>query len=128
MTPNDSLQIFSMLAALFLSAPFLGEWIGKVLEGEKHALSFLRPIESGIYKSLGVQELDPMNWKQYLSAVLGISLAGFAVLFGMQILQGTLPLNPQHFPGLSWHLAFNTAASFVSNTNWQSYSGEATMS
>jgi potassium-transporting ATPase potassium-binding subunit len=127
MTPNDTLQIASIFGALFFLAPLLGEWIGKVLEGEKHFLRFLRPVEVGIYQCLGVQEAETMDWKRYAAAVLGFSLAGFAVLFLFQIFQGSLPLNPQGLPSLSWHLAFNTAASFVSNTNWQSYSGEATM-
>lgn len=69
-----------------------------------------------------------MNWKQYLSAILGLNILGLAVLFFMLLGQHYLPLNPQQLPGLSWDLALNTAVSFVTNTNWQSYSGETTLS
>jgi K+-transporting ATPase ATPase A chain len=67
-----------------------------------------------------------MNWFQYLMAILLLNIFGLVLLFAMLMLQGILPLNPQQFPGLSWHLALNTAVSFVSNTNWQSYAGETT--
>ncbi len=69
-----------------------------------------------------------MNWKQYLCAILGLNMLGLAVLFFMLLGQHYLPLNPQQLPGLSWDLALNTAVSFVTNTNWQSYSGETTLS
>src|SRR4051812_16408453 len=128
MTPNDILQILAALLPLLFLSPILGDWIGKVLEGERHVLSFCRPIEVGLYRCLGVRETDEMNWKQYLKTVLVFSFVGFGLLFVLQILQGFLPLNPQGLPGLSWHLAFNTAVSFVTNTNWQAYGGEATMS
>jgi len=127
MSPNDTLQLVSVLAALFFLSPVLGEWIGKVLEAETHLLSFLRPVEVSLYRCLGIQEQQQMNWKRYLSAVLVFSLAGLVLLFLLLLFQGVLPLNPQSFPGASWHLAFNTAASFVSNTNWQAYGGESTM-
>ncbi len=128
MSQNEMLEIISLLAALLLISPFLGEWIAKVLEAENHVLSFLRPIETTLYRCMGVTENSQMHWKQYLLSVLAFSFAGFVFLFVLQMAQGALPLNPQILPGLSWHLAFNTAASFVTNTNWQSYGGESTMS
>lgn len=128
MSQNEIGQIASVMFALFLFAPLLGEWIGKVLEPQPHALRFLRPAEVLLYRCLGVKEAQSMNAKQYLSAVLSFSALGLVLLFLIQVGQRVLPLNPQGFAGLSWHLAFNTAASFVSNTNWQSYGGEATMS
>jgi K+-transporting ATPase ATPase A chain len=69
-----------------------------------------------------------MNWKTYLYAILFFNLYGFVFLFLLQMLQAYLPLNPEHLPGVSWHLSFNTAVSFVTNTNWQSYAGEITLS
>jgi len=128
MSPNDTLQVVSVLLVLFFLSPVLGEWIAKVLEAEKNVLGFMRPLEVGIYRAIGVRENEQMNWKPYLKSVIAFSVVGFVVLFLLQILQGRLPLNPQNLSGLSWHLAFNTAASFVSNTNWQSYGGESTMS
>ena len=128
MSPNDLVQIVSVLVPLLFLSPVLGEWIANVLEGQQHPLSFLRPLEAGVLRSLGVRDTDQMNWKRYLACVLAFSTVGLVFLFLLQIGQGHLPLNPQGFAGLSWHLALNTAASFVSNTNWQAYGGEATMS
>ncbi|STS89214.1 potassium-transporting ATPase subunit A [Klebsiella variicola] len=69
-----------------------------------------------------------MGWLQYLLAILLFNALGGLALFALLMLQGVLPFNPQHLPGLSWDLALNTAVSFVSNTNWQAYAGESTMS
>lgn len=128
MGPSDLMQIILVLVPLFFLSPLLGDWMAKVLEGEKHVLVFLKPLEVAVLRSLGARETDQMNWKRYLISVLAFSAVGLLLLVLLQIGQGALPLNPQSFAGLSWHLAFNTAASFVSNTNWQSYGGEATMS
>ena len=96
--------------------------------GEKNFLSkMLTPIEKWIYRITGVSESENMHWKKYLFSVLIFSAVGFTFLFILQLLQGVLPGNPQKLPGISWPLAFNTSASFVSNTNWQAYSGESTM-
>ncbi len=84
-------------------------------------------VERVLFSALGVSDRE-MNWKQYLSAILGLNILGLAVLFFMLLGQHYLPLNPQQLPGLSWDLALNTAVSFVTNTNWQSYSGETTLS
>ncbi len=128
MHANDVVQILAVLLPLLFLSPILGDWIAKTLEGERHPLSFLRAVEAGLYRLLGVEESASMNWKQYLTAILSFSAVGFVFLFLLQLLQGALPLNPQNLSGLSWHLAFNTAVSFVTNTNWQSYGGESTMS
>lgn len=84
-------------------------------------------VERVLFSALGVSNHE-MNWKQYLCAILGLNMLGLAVLFFMLLGQHYLPLNPQQLPGLSWDLALNTAVSFVTNTNWQSYSGETTLS
>ena len=88
----------------------------------------LRPVERLLYRVTGVNEAHEMRWTEYAAAMLLFSVVSMLVLYAMQRLQNFLPLNPNNFPALSPHLAFNTAASFTTNTNWQSYSGEATMS
>jgi K+-transporting ATPase ATPase A chain len=75
-----------------------------------------------------VNASQEQNWRQYTLALLAFNLAGFLLLFAVLLLQGYLPLNPQHLPGQEWSLAFNTAVSFMTNTNWQAYSGEASVS
>ncbi len=120
--------ILYVVLLIGLAVP-LGIYIGKVMNGEKVLLTrVLSPVERGIYKVMHIDPQEQMNWKKYaLSAVL-FSIFGFVILFLLNILQGFLPLNPQHLPGTSWHLAFNTTSSFVTNTNWQAYSGESTLS
>ena len=123
------LQYVLYLAILVVLGIPLGSYMGKVMNGEKTFLSkILVPCENGVYKLLGVNKEAQMSWKKYLACVLFFSLGGLVVLFLLQIFQGVLPANPQHLPGVSWHLSFNTASSFVTNTNWQSYSGESTLS
>lgn len=107
----------------------LGFYIYKVMTGQKVFLSFvLSPIERFIYKLMGIQSDDEMSPKGYAFSVIAFSVVGFIFVFAIQMIQNILPLNPEHMMATSWHLAFNTAASFVSNTNWQAYSGEATLS
>lgn len=121
-------DIFYTVLLVGLSVP-LGIYIYKVLMGQKVFLTrVLCPVEKGIYKFMGVQADEEMGAKKYTFAVLGFSTLGFIFLWGLQMLQGILPFNPQGMGGTSWHLAFNTASSFVSNTNWQAYSGESTLS
>ncbi len=111
-----------------LSIP-LGNYIYKVMMGQKVFLSrVLSPVEKGIYKLMGIDGEDEMSPKKYAFAAVAFSAVGFIVVFGVQMLQNMLPLNPEHLGATSWHLAFNTAASFISNTNWQAYSGESTLS
>lgn len=117
------------LAVLIVLAIPLGNYIKKVMEGEKTFLSLiLRPCELAVYKVLHIREDEQMNAKRYILCVLAFSAAGFVFLFLLQLLQGFLPGNPQGLPGVNWDLAFNTTASFVTNTNWQAYSGESTLS
>ena len=129
MTPMSWLQVLLYIVVLILLAKPLGAFIAKVYQGERTWLSpLLKPVEGLIYRALGIRSDEEMSWKTYTVALLGFSIFGFAVVFLLQLLQGRLPLNPQELRGIAPDLAFNTAASFVSNTNWQSYSGEVTMS
>ncbi|WP_163018728.1 potassium-transporting ATPase subunit KdpA, partial [Pseudomonas viridiflava] len=80
------------------------------------------------YRISGVDPRVEQSWKQYAWALLASNLTGFVLLFAILLLQGALPLNPQQLPGMEWSLAFNTPMSFITNTNWQAYSGEASLS
>lgn len=123
------IQYVIYLAVLVLLAIPLGAYIKKVMNGEKTFLSkILTPCENLVYKVMRVNKDEQMTWKKYLVSVLIFSGIGFVFLFVLQLLQGVLPLNPQKLPGVRWDLALNTAASFVTNTNWQAYTGEATLS
>ncbi len=107
----------------------LGLYLARVLEGGRTWLDpVLRPVEHVFYGAAGIDREAQQSWRGYGAALLAFSAAGFAFVYAILRLQGVLPLNPAHLPGLSPHLAFNTAVSFVTNTNWQSYAGEATMS
>lgn len=120
--------LFYIAILVGLSIP-LGNYIYKVMIGKKVFLSsIVQPVENGIYKVIGICRKDEMNAKKYAISVVAFSVVGFIFLFLLQIMQGLVPFNPQDLNGVNWHQAFNTAASFVSNTNWQSYSGESTMS
>jgi K+-transporting ATPase ATPase A chain len=107
----------------------LGLYMTRVFNGERTLLSFaLRPAERAIYALSGVREDEEQDWKNYGLAMLVFSIAGFFLLYALQRLQPVLPLNPQHLGPVPPDLAFNTSVSFVSNTNWQSYVPESTMS
>lgn len=107
----------------------LGVFMSRVWNGERTFLDpILRPVEAVFYAACGVDPKKSQSWHAYALALLAFNLVGFAITYAVLRLQGVLPLNPQGFPGLSEHLSFNTAISFVTNTNWQSYSGETTMS
>ena len=126
---NQILQYVLYIAILIALAIPLGRYIGKVMNREKTFLSkALVPVENFTYKVLHVDKNEDMGWKKYAVCCVLFSALGFAILFFLNMAQGFLPLNPQGFEGTSAHLAFNTTASFVSNTNWQSYSGESTLS
>lgn len=117
------------LAVLVALAIPLGAYIKKVMNGEKTFLSkILTPCENAVYKVMRVNKEEQMNWKKYAASVLIFSGIGLVFLFLLQLLQGVLPGNPQNLPGVKWDLSFNTAVSFVTNTNWQAYSGESTLS
>ena len=127
---ND-LIIFILFIVLLLILAFpLGRYMEKVFSDKKTFFDILlKPVEKMIYKITGIKNEEEMNWKKYLISLVIFNLGGVILLYLIQILQGSLPLNPMSIPGVeSWHLAFNTAISFVTNTNWQSYSGEITMS
>ena len=126
---NTVLQYVLYLAVTVLLAIPLGGYIAKVMNGEKTFLSVIfRPCEAGVYKLLRVDEKEEMPWKKYAVSVLAFSSIGLVFLILLQRLQGVLGGNPQRLPAVPWALAFNTAASFVTNTNWQAYSGESTLS
>lgn len=126
---TSMIQYVLYLVILIALAIPLGAYIKRVMAGEKTFLSrILTPCENLVYKLMRIKENEEMTWKKYLLSVLIFSGIGLVFLFLLQLLQGVLPGNPQRLPGISWHLAFNTSASFVTNTNWQAYAGESTMS
>jgi K+-transporting ATPase ATPase A chain len=117
-----------LVITVVLAIP-LGKYIGKVMNGERVFLSrILIPCEKFIYRLLKIDSNEEMTWKKYTASIIWISVISFISLFGILLLQGVLPLNPERIKGTSWHLAFNTTVSFITNTNWQSYSGESQMS
>jgi K+-transporting ATPase ATPase A chain len=121
-------DIFYLVLLIGLSIP-LGIYMYKVMTGQKVFLTpIFSPVEKVIYKIMGVQDDEEMGAKKYTFAVIAFSAISLIFLWGLQMLQGFLPLNPEGIKGTSWHLAFNTSASFVSNTNWQAYSGESALS
>jgi len=129
MHERDFLQLALFIAGLVAITPPLGKFMARVFAGERHFLSrALGPIERGIYKLSGVDPAQEMSWKAYAIAMLGFNIVGGGVLLIMEMTQQWLPFNPQHLPNVPFALAFNTAISFMTNTNWQAYSGEATMS
>ena len=112
------LQYIIYLVILVALGIPLGAYMKKVMEGEKTFLSrILTPCENAVYKVLRVDKNEQMNWKKYLLSVLLFNGIGLLFLFLLQMLQGVLPGNPQNLPGVPWDLSFNTAVSFVTNTN-----------
>jgi K+-transporting ATPase ATPase A chain len=129
MTANGWLQLLIYLVMLVAVTPALGIFMTRVFSGEKTWLTpVLRPLERLIYRCCRVDEDAEQHWTEYGVAMLVFSGASMLVLYGIERLQAYLPANPQHFAGVEPALAFNTAASFTTNTNWQNYSGESTMS
>lgn len=125
----DFALLLAFFAIVLLPAPWLGRFFFKVMEGQRTWLTpVLGPVEQGCYRLAGVNANQEQDWRQYALSLLAFNLVGFLLLFSVLLLQGYLPLNPQHLPGQEWSLAFNTAVSFVTNTNWQAYSGEASVS
>jgi K+-transporting ATPase ATPase A chain len=107
----------------------VGIYMARVIEGERTWLDpILRPIERILYKLCGINAKEEMNWRQYAFAMLGFSAVSMLVTYAIERLQAYLPWNPQHLPNVATDLAWNTAASFTTNTNWQFYTPEATMS
>jgi potassium-transporting ATPase potassium-binding subunit len=129
MTTQDVIQVILFLALLIGLTPVLGNYMFKVFTGEKHFLrAVLGWLERLTYKSSGINPEEETNWKSYTFGLLVFNLIGFIFVFLIQLLQSHLPLNPANLPDVSWHSAFNTAASFMTNTNWQGYAGETTLS
>jgi potassium-transporting ATPase potassium-binding subunit len=129
MTANSLVQFLLVLGILLVLAKPLGEYMGRVLEQEPTFLDpVLRPLERGILRLAGTGPEDRMDWKAYAGSVVAFSLAGMLFLFALQVTQGHLPFNPQHCPSVPWGVALNTAVSFTTNTNWQAYAGERTLS
>lgn len=130
MTVNGWLQIMLFLTLVLLVTKPLGIYMTRVFNREKTFLDpLLRPIERVIYRLTAVNEASEMRWTEYAISMLLFSSVSMIALYLMERLQAYLPLNPQKFAGVApTHLAFNTAASFTTNTNWQAYSGESTMS
>ena len=117
------------LALLVALAIPLSAYLNKVMAGQKTVLSrVLVPVENAVYRCIRVDKSEDMGWKRYLVSAFAFSAICLVGLFAILMLQGLLPFNPEGLPGLSWDLAFNTAVSFVTNTNWQAYSGESALS
>lgn len=125
----DILQIiFFFLVVVGISIP-LGIYMKKVYSNERTFMSrLIGPVENFIYKILRINPLEEMNWKQYACSLLAFNVLGILILMAILMLQKYLPLNPQGFNGMNFTLALNTATSFTTNTNWQAYSGESTLS
>jgi K+-transporting ATPase ATPase A chain len=118
-----------LLVVLIILAEPTGRYIANVFSGNRTLLSpLLRPMERGLYRICNVDELGEMSWKSYATALLIFNALGLIAVYGLQEAQHMLPLNPQALGPVRWDTALNTAVSFATNTNWQSYSGEQTMS
>lgn len=129
MTSNGWLQFGLFALILLATVRPLGQYLAHVLEGERTWLDpVLRPIERLLYRLCGIRAEAEMHWRQYAYAVLGFSAVSLLLTYILERAQAWLPLNPQHLPGVEPALAWNTAASFTTNTNWQSYVPETTMS
>lgn len=127
---TDIILFGLFLAMLLLLAWPLGKYMVRVFTMEKTFLDLVfQPLERLIYRLAGINPEQEMNWQQYAGALLTFKVSGAILIFLIQVLQGSLFWNPADLDGVSpWHLAFNTAVSFMTNTNWQSYGGESTMS
>jgi K+-transporting ATPase ATPase A chain len=129
MTANGWFQIAVFVLVLFAVTKPIGAFMARVFSGEKTFLDpVMRPIERLMYRATGVDEKHEMRWTEYAVSVLLFSAVSLLLLYLIERVQGWLPLNPQKFAAVPQALAFNTAASFTTNTNWQAYSGETTMS
>ena len=129
MTSQDFIQIILFFAVLIGLTPILGNFMFKVFSGSKHLMSpVFGWLEKLAYKSSGVNPEEETNWKSYTFSLLMFNCVGFIFVFLIQLFQAQLPLNPANLPNVSWHSAFNTSVSFMTNTNWQGYAGETTLS
>ena len=129
MTPHDFIQIILFITILAMLTPLLGAYMERAFTGKKHImLPVFGWIERLTYRFAGGAALTDTNWKSYTFSLLTFNFIGFVFLFLIQLFQSYLPLNPAHHPDVSWHSAINTSISFITNTNWQGYAGETTMS
>lgn len=126
---NEIIQILLYIILLIVLAPPLGKFMAKVFQGEKNILTpVFGKFESFFYKLMRIDPKEEMKWTTYLWSVIIFKLMGMVIVFLLQITQGWLPLNPQGLPNVHWDLALNTSISFITNTNWQNYGGENTLS
>ncbi len=129
MSLQGFLQIAVYLAILLLAVKPLGTYMARIYMNHPAGLNcWLAKVEDALYRFSGIDSSINMRWSQYAMSLLAFNTLGLLTVFGLQVLQNHLPLNPQHLPAVKIDSAFNTAASFVSNTNWQGYAGETTMS
>jgi potassium-transporting ATPase potassium-binding subunit len=129
MLVSNLVQPLVLLAAVAVLTPPLGGWIARVMSGERTFLHpLLGPVERLLHRGLGLQPEGEQSWRAYARSLVGFSLASIVGLYVLQRVQGLLPANPDGFGAVDPYLALNTAVSFVTNTNWQNYVGEATMS
>jgi len=129
MTANAFLQLAVYLVVLLALVKPLGAYMARVFDGPPVLLEgALGPLERGLYRAAGVDPNQGMSWRTYTVAMLLFNLVGLLAVYALQRLQGVLPLNPQGLAAVSADSSFNTAVSFATNTNWQGYGGESTMS
>ena len=129
MIAADFLYLALFLISLLAATPLLGKWLAAVLRGEPPAwLRWLGPVERAIYRLAGLRADADMSWRSYATALVVFNLLGGAMILLLQLLQAHLPLNPQGFGAVPLGVAVNTAVSFLTNTNWQAYAGEASLS
>ncbi len=129
MTINGIFQIIFYLVVLVFLAKPLGEFMARVFEGRRTFLHpIFGPVEKFIYRVSGINPDEEMDWKQNAIAMLVFNVIGIIIVYGFQRLQQLLPLNPEHFGAVTPDSSYNTAVSFATNTNWQGYGGETTMS
>jgi potassium-transporting ATPase potassium-binding subunit len=126
---NEAIQLILFVVLLVALSPLLGKLMARVFMGENHIMKLVFGwLEKLVYRTSGIKSDEETNWKTYTFGLLLFNFFGLVFLFLLQMLQGYLPLNTEKLPNVSWHSAFNTASSFMTNTNWQSYSGENTLS
>jgi len=128
MTAADVTDLALFLVALVAGTPLLGRWLARVLQGDvPTGLRWLTPLERALYRAAGLDPVADMTWQHYTGALVALNLLGGTAVLALQLAQAHLPLNPQGFGPVPLGVAVNTAASFLTNTNWQAYSGEASL-
>lgn len=129
MTAQDFIQLLLFFVLLIALTPLLGNYMNRVFTGKKH---FMQPVfgwlEKLTYRFIGINPNEETNWRKFTFGLLLFNLVGFVFVFLIQLFQAYLPLNPAQLANVTWHSAFNTAVSFMTNTNWQGYAGETTLS